>query len=208
MCGMSAFDLDGTLLTSNASFAFGSYLYKRGSLSLKGLGHLFFYYSCFQCGCLSLQTLHAKARHFLNSQFTPELLKGFVRDFLSERLEALLYSPVVAHLQKAKAQGHAVAILSSSPDFLVGPIADYLGVSCWKATVYPTEGEPQVLGGCRKAEALQRLAIELKISLSTVVAYSDSIEDEPFLKIAGRAVCVRPCRRLQRVGKRRGWEIL
>ena len=64
------------------------------------------------------------------------LFKNHVESFLDKNLEQLLYRPAIERLRQAQAEGHLIAILSSSPDFLVGPISQRLGVEIGKSSFW------------------------------------------------------------------------
>ena len=208
------FDLDHTLIKANSSFRFGSYLYRQKYFSFWNLlASLSDYVRHKWCG-MSLQALHDSSFSRLFKGRPLADIRTYVSHFLSENLASLLYEPVWQRLKAAQEAGHRVLILSSSPDFLVGEIANRLSVDLWKATSYEVSrlGEfsviSQVMGGEGKARYVSDLAERLSIPLSSVTTYSDSLLDLPLLTIAGEAVCVRPNDALKRICKRNGWEII
>ena len=211
---LSVFDLDGTLLVGNSSFQFGTFLYRKGQLSLlRSLQIISSYVQHLYFGT-SMTQVHGKAFDCCFVGRSRLWLEQHVQDFLRERLSQLTYSPAAQKLSERQVRGDVVAIFSSSPDFLVKPIAAYFGVEHWRASHYPfslaghLEQRPIVFHGADKAQELRVLATRLGIAIEETIAYSDSSWDLPFLKSAGQAVAVRPDRRLRTICLQSGWEVL
>jgi phosphoserine phosphatase len=62
--------------------------------------------------------------------------------------------------------------------------------------------------GDAKREALRDLANEESLDLAASCGFADRGSDVPFLECFGRAVAVRPDRRLRKIARRRGWDVL
>lgn len=208
---ISVFDLDHTLLTINSSFRFGLFLCQRGSL---GWWQFFFILSCqlgYTLGFLSVIKLHDRAFQRLFLGRPKAFVDLSVEAFLDSSFERFLYLPAMGKLKEALAQGHLTMILSSSPDFLVAPIAKRLGVSLWRATNYAVDKDQRfchisfLMLGEHKAEVLHKLR---QSHLGFVTAYSDSHLDLPLLLAADKAVGVNPNRRLRRICKCKHWSII
>ena len=125
-----------------------------------------------------------------------------------------LYYPTFNRLRRAQHQGHYTVILSNGPSFIVGPIAEYLGVNEWYSSHYDVDDKGNfsavrfVLLGEGKATCMDELAGRLETSRSKVTAYSDSDLDLPFLKAAGTPVAVNPNAKLLKISKEHSWEVL
>ena len=147
-------------------------------------------------------------------EFTLEEVEKEVETFLEKSFHALLYQPVIQRLREAQERTDRVVILSSSPHFLVGPIARKLGVVDWEATRYGCDAEGRmdrvdsVLGGDSKAALLKRWLDQSFVSTEQVTVYSDSLEDLSLLEAAGKAIVVRPRGRLKKIAEQCAWEIL
>lgn len=211
---LSAFDLDGTLIQGNISFAFGQYLYRHGHLPLTSMLKLVVAYGRHRYGGLSLGDLHQTAFSLFFRGRQRNELDGLVGQFLDVALPKLWYSPAVDQLIQAKESGHYVAILSSSPDFLVEAMAARLQVATWQSSVYPVSEtghlmtQPYILVGEAKALGLAQLATQCAVDRNHTVVYSDSILDLPFLLAGGRAVGVRPDRKLKQLCVKNAWDVL
>jgi HAD superfamily hydrolase (TIGR01490 family) len=211
---LTIFDLDHTLLTVNSSYRFGAYLYKKKFFSLFPLIRCMGYYGCHKLLGLSLEQLHHKVFwHLFKGQPLQEI-ERHAEAFVHGHLQELIYQPVFERLSLARRQNAFTAILSSSPDFLVKPIAHRLGVDAWYATQYVADGNGllgrlgKIIQGREKAQEVKRLAQKLQVIDSSITVYSDSYLDLPVLQVAGKAVGVRPDNRLRRLCLKNKWEIL
>lgn len=212
MSCISLFDLDCTLCRVNTSFRFGIYLYKHGLLSFWTMLYLAACYACHVCRLITAETLHRQAgsRFFFGSPLAE--VNGHVERFLDENLENMLNPEIYEQLFAGKANGHFTAIVSNSPDFLVGPIARRLGVDSWAATEYGVDACGNIWGcikymsGEEKACYVVALADRLGATRSQITGYSDSSLDIPFLEAVGTAIAVNPDKALARICKEKGWK--
>ena len=211
---LSAFDLDHTLLSANSSFRFGLYLYNKKHLSFSSLLFILTTAFSYNMGVLSLERLHEKAFQHLFLKKPERVVKKWVADFLSEHLNNLLYMPAIQELKKAQAEGHLTALLSSSPSFLVEPIAILLNIPLWEASCYDVDSFgcysaiSKLNFGVDKALKLNMLRDLYAISLDKTYAYSDSHLDLPFLLAAGNVIVVNPTRLLRRLANKNKWSII
>lgn len=212
--GLTVFDLDHTLLKGNSSYHFGSFLYKNKFFSRLTLYSCLFYYVRHKYFGLSLEKVHQKIFDQLFKNCSRVVIEQYVRMFLKQHLKKLLSHSVIKRLHEARHKGCYTIILSSAPDFLAVPIAKQLGVHACKSTVYEVDDKErfnqisQVFDGDHKAQYVLELAQRLGLDKSVVTVYSDSILDLPVLKIAGKAVGVKPDDSLRKVCEKNGWEIL
>lgn len=167
---------------------------------------------------MSIQHLHQKMFSTLFKGRVIKEIDRHVQAFLDQELETMLYEPTIQRLKEAEQAGHYTLILSSSPDFLVRPIAARLGVDAWKASLYTCDHEgklngiSEVVEGEVKADYVHSFIKYLNLAGSTLAVYSDSYLDLPVLQMAGegggRAIGVSPDRYLRQICLRKGWEIL
>ena len=113
------------------------------------------------------------------------------------------------------ADGRSVVLATSSLDFIVDPIARYLGVEGVLATTLQF-----VNGACtgqmdgvpmfrkEKRERVLEFLQARGVNPSDCSFFSDSIYDLPLLESVGRPVAVNPDFRLRRIAKERGWRII
>jgi phosphoserine phosphatase len=208
------FDLDHTLVNVNISYAFGKYLYQIGVLSFPALLKTVFAYAQHKVFGKSLHWLHHRSLNaFLGGLHKPFLAKHAGR-FCDLYLPSLLHIPCLHYLEEAKKSQKAVALLSSSPDFLVEPIANRLGIPSWIGTCYAANSEGRlssiscVVDGTFKAEYLNRLMASYGVGKEDICVLSDSILDLPLFEMAGLKVGVNPDRKLRAHCKKHGWSVL
>lgn len=199
-----AFDLDNTLLKVNSAFAFAKYLHRQKILSSFSMGLLFGIYGLHKARLLSVGTVHYWGAKIL---LKPENF-SHLDLFLTQLLETELRPSVWCRFEQGKREGMHTLLISSSPDFLVQPIAERLGFSSWKATRYHAEGVEELLLGEDKSSMIKAFALASGWERSEVAAYSDSWLDLPMLETVGTPVAVAPDRQLRRVARSKGWEIL
>lgn len=211
---VSLFDLDHTLLNANSSYRFGAYLFRNKTLSLTSMLYLVSCYGWHKFGKMSITELHHKVFKKVFSGYPLDKLNLQVESFLDQHLQEMLYQPALARLRSAQQCGHFTAILSSSPHFLVEPIAKRLQVTEWLATHYEIDKDRRlckishIMDGFQKAIYLSDLKDRLSVSQQNVIAYSDSDLDLHFLKSAGKAVGVNPNKTLRQICQENDWEII
>jgi phosphoserine phosphatase len=214
MSKLSAFDLDETLIMANSSFLFCVYLYRKGVFPFS-----YVIYSTL-CGLLHRMALISTTK--LHELIFNRLLLGRSLSSLQEHVEAFIielfanysYPPALSALRQAQHLGHFTVLLSNSPSFLVAEASRYLNFNAWKATEYAVDKHKKmchiavIMHGSLKAENMLNMANALEISKENISAYSDSCIDLPFLLAAGRAIAVRPDRKLKILAKKHNWTIL
>ncbi len=210
------FDLDKTVIAKASVVAFGTPLYRGGLISrrtiLRGLWGQLVY--------LHLGADEARIARMRESVLA--LTKGWertrVREIVEEALESVVAPIVYAEaLELIRAHRHAgrlVVIVSASPEEIVVPLAEYLGVDAAIASRPEVDGDGRYNGtmafdafGANKVTAMQRLAVEWGVDLGASYAYSDSATDVPMLEAVGHPVAVNPDKELARVATERGWEV-
>jgi HAD superfamily hydrolase (TIGR01490 family) len=211
---LTIFDLDWTLIRKNSSYQFCKYLYRRKVYSHSHMAISLFYRLQFHLFNMSLEELHEKVfRKLLFGFHLPDMVKHvgmFVSEFLPKEINPSAY----AALKRAQQLGHQTVILSNSPSFLVGPIADFFGVDEWQATQYSVDKDrtlcniADLMEGTRKAQYLREARKRLDIPRENVTVYTDSHHDLPLLLEAGNAVVVNPDKKLLKIAKQNRWSMI
>jgi phosphoserine phosphatase len=125
-----------------------------------------------------------------------------------------MYAEALELMELHRAAGHRVYLVSASPEEIVLPLAELLGVD----GAICSRGEVDEQGcytghmafyayGESKATAMREIATRTGIDLEASSAYSDSATDLPMLEAVGRPVAVNPDRPLAKVARERGWEV-
>src|SRR5208282_6621511 len=109
----------------------------------------------------------------------------------------------------------SIVLATSSLDFIVRPLADYIGAESVLASGLELEDgrctgrlAGAALFGAAKRDAVLAFARSRGVALADCAFYSDSIHDLPLLLEVGEPVAVAPDRRLRREARSRGWPIL
>ena len=210
------FDLDKTVIAKASMVAFGRQFYDEGLISrrtvLRGLyGQLVY---------MHLGASEQKLARIRESVLT--LTRGWdqgrVREIVRETLEAvvepIIYAEALELMEAHRAAGRRVFIVSASPEEIVEPLGEYLGVDEAIASRAKVDDEGRYTGemevyayGPYKADVMREVAAREGIDLDASFAYSDSYTDIPMLEAVGNPVAVNPDRVLLKLARERGWEV-
>lgn len=211
------FDLDKTVIAKASVPAFGRTLYNEGLIT-KGVllrvavGHLIF---------LQLGAGHARLEKMRRSVLTivrgweRERMEQIVREALSEVIEPIIYREALELIEQHQAAGRLVVIISTSPEEIVKPLAEFLGADDAIGSRASVDATGRYTGdldfyayGEAKAEEVRRMAVERNIDLSRSYAYTDSHTDVPMLRAVGNPVAVNPDKELIRTARAEKWPIV
>jgi HAD superfamily hydrolase (TIGR01490 family) len=135
-----------------------------------------------------------------------------VRDTLDDVIEPIVFDEALDRIHAHQRWGHKVFIVSASPEEVVAPIAQLLGVDEAIATRAELDAEGRYSGRTEryvyadeKVVAITEIAARDGLDLEHCWAYSDSATDVPMLAAVGHPVAVNPDRELARVARERGW---
>jgi phosphoserine phosphatase len=170
-------------------------------------------YARHKLGFLSINSLHQTAFQKIFRRVSIHALSKEVEHFLDKHFDSLCYIPALNRLLSAL-EDHSVILLSSSPDFLVGPIANRFGIAHWKGTEYLVDKQQKLchiaclMDGEMKAKELISYAAQNGIFKKDITVYTDSILDLPCIEAAGNVIGVNPDRKLKRLCLKHPWEII
>ena len=214
--GAAFFDLDKTVIAKASMVAFGRSFYDEGLISrrlvLRGLwGQLVYMHLGASEQKLARMRESVLA---LTRGWDQTRVKAIVREALEQVVEPIIYAEALELIQQHQAEGRPVYIVSASPEEIVLPLADYLGVDGAIASQAEVDGEGRYTGEMRryaygplKADAMRELAEAEGIDLAESYAYSDSYTDAPMLEVVGHPVAVNPDRPLARLARDKEWEV-
>lgn len=210
------FDLDKTVIAKASVAAFGRTLYNEGLINSRLLlriaaGHLIF----LQMGA-GHNRLEKMRMHMLTITrgWDRDQITSLVREAMAEVLEPIIYKEALELIEKHQSEGRHVVIISSSPEEIVKPMAEFLGADHAIGSQAMVEdgrytGELSFYAyGPHKADAIRKMAEELDIDLANSYAYSDSHTDVPMLETVGNPVAVNPDKELLRVARFNKWPIV
>jgi len=207
------FDVDRTLVSCNTGRLFLRDLRRRGEISLIRTLRALVWMAKYHLSLIDLQHVATK----LAAQ-----MEGWIERDFAERCRGWVEAEVLplvvpgAHgqIEKHRAEGHVVAILSTSPTYVTRPIADALGIEEVISTKFEVVGGQftgKLVGpacvGKGKVYWAEDLGARREVDLAQSWFYTDSYTDMPMLERVGNRVIVNPDPRLKRTAKRRGWPV-
>ena len=210
------FDLDKTVIAKASVAAFGRTLYNEGLISKRVLlrtaaGHLIF----LQMGADHARLEKIRRRMLMITKgWDRERVSTIVREALAEILEPIIYKEALDLIEGHQAAGRRVIIISSSPEEIVKPLAEFLGADDAIGSKAQVENGRYTghldfyAYGPAKADAIRSMAEEQEIDLAASFAYSDSHTDIPMLEAVGNPVAVNPDKEMMRVARANHWPIL
>jgi HAD superfamily hydrolase (TIGR01490 family) len=210
------FDVDKTIIARASIAAFGHTFYRGGLISratvVRALASQLVY--------LHLGASEEKLAKIRESVLT--LTKGWnqrevarlVREALDDVVEPIIYAEALELIDMHREAGRKTYIVSASPEEIVKPLAEYLGVDGAIASRAVIDRDGRYTGdmayyayGPFKAQSMRDVAALEGIDLAQSYAYTDSYTDVPMLEAVGHPVAVNPDRVLARLARERGWEI-
>jgi phosphatidylglycerophosphatase C len=190
---VAAFDLDGTLTQRDTLLPY----------LLRAIGHRRTYRAILTCSMFLAQaaTLGGPHRDRAKAALLHRILAGVPLAPLAEAAESFA-DHVVAHglrpdvrgrVDWHREQGHALVLVSASPELYVAPIGRRLGFDAVLATRLEVGADGRLTGrilgaNCRGPEKVVRLREWGGDALTVAYAYGDSAGDREMLALAATAV--------------------
>ena len=207
------FDMDRTLIRCNSGTLWIRWQRARGEMSLYQMARAVGWLAQYKLAVLDMESVVEKAIASMRGQPESELEKS-ARAFFDEWVVQHVAPKALAALAQHRADGHVVAILSSSTPYVVEPLARHLGIEhaiCTRMNVADgsfdgTHKKPACYGA-GKVHWAEAFAREQGVDLAQSFFYTDSYTDLPMLERVGVARVVNPDTRLKRHAKRVGWQV-
>ena len=211
------FDLDKTIIAKSAVLAFGRPLYREGLLSRRTILRGMYSQVVFMLVGADEDRMERLRESMLSliKGWNRDHVASIVRETLDEIITPIVFQEALDLFTLHQQEGRPVVIVSSSPEEVVGPLAEYLGADDFIATRSEIDAEGCYTGeldfyayGPHKADAIREYASARGIDLEASYSYSDSITDVPMLEVVGHPVVVNADRELAKYANERGWEQL
>lgn len=211
------FDLDKTVIAKASMVAFSGPLHRAGMLSRR----LMVKAAWGQLAYAQMGASPEKLEKFrqsvldLTTGWDQAEISEIVRDTIGEVIEPIVYDEALERIRAHRRWGHKVFLVSASPEEVVAPIAQLLGVDEAIATRAELDDHGRYSGRTEryvyaeeKVVALLEVAERDRLDLDHCWAYSDSATDIPMLAAVGHPVAVNPDRELARTARERGWQVV
>ncbi|XXF08637.1 HAD family hydrolase [Pseudomonas sp. D2-3] len=212
---LALFDLDNTLLGGDSDHAWGDWLCERGILdgaTYKARNDAF--YQDYLAGRLNITDyLNFTLDIFGRTEMAQ--LDAWHREFMAECIEPIILPKALALLDRHRAAGDKLVIITATNRFVTAPIAARLGVDTLLATECEmvdgrytgrTTDVPCFKEG--KVTRLNRWMQENGFDLDRSTFYSDSMNDLPLLEQVSYPVAVDPDPNLLAEAEKRGWPVM
>jgi HAD superfamily hydrolase (TIGR01490 family) len=207
------FDVDRTLVACNTGRLFLRDLRRRGEISflraVRALGWMAKYH-------LSLIDLQVIATHIageMRGKSESEFAERCSR-WVEDEVLPLVVPGALRQIERHRAEGHVLAVLSSSPTYVTRPLAKMLGIEEVLSTTFEVDGDKftgRLVGpacvGSGKIHWAESLMARRELDLEKSWFYTDSYTDMPMLERVGNRVIVNPDPRMRLAAKKRGWPI-
>ena len=212
---LAIFDLDNTLLGDDSDYLWGQFLVRQGLVD----GEVYArenqrFYEDYKTGRLDIFEFLAFSLKPL-SEHSRDKLDALHAQFMQEVITPVMLPAAHLLLEKHRAQGDTLLIITATNRFITAPIAAALGVDNLLATdpeiidgryTGRVSGTPCFQGG--KVERLKSWLAEHQQNLAHSWFYSDSHNDLPLLELVEQPVAVDPDETLADHAYSRGWPII
>ena len=206
------FDVDNTLLPGEASeIRFFRFLWRRGLVGWSELTRS----AAWLVGHMPPFSLHSlRERKVYLAGKRPADIESYAREFCQAEMIGKVSSQGRAKLDGHRQAGHQLILVTGAPDFLIEPLAKFLGVTTIFAakpeqrdSVYTGALIPPLPYGHGKRELILAHAREMNLDLAGSYAYGDSPGDHDLLELVGHPLVVNPIRGMARTAQRLGWPV-
>jgi HAD superfamily hydrolase (TIGR01490 family) len=176
------------------------------------------FYADYLAGCLDIDAYVDFATAPWRNRCAEDLDRATAM-FLQEVVQPMLMPSAMALVQRHRAQGDLLAVVTATNDFVTRPIATLLGIDTLIATDLARDAQGRVTGAiagvpCFREGKIQRVQAWLAsrgqrlADFGCCTFYSDSTNDLPLLEHVSHPVATNPGPALERIAQERGWPIL
>ena len=214
---LTLFDLDNTLLAGDSDFQWGQFLIEQGVLTRETHeARNLQFYEDYKRGTLDIDAFLAFQLKPL-SQYPRAQLDAWHAAYMESKIRPMMTEKAVALIEKHRAQGDLLMIITATNSFVTAPIAHAFGIEHLIGTT-PEEldgaftgrasGVPSFQQG--KITRLEQWLAERGKTLADYEStfYSDSRNDLPLLQLVDHPVAVDPDPVLQDYAMAQHWPII
>ncbi len=208
------FDVDGTLIAKNSGPLYMKFLRQRGEIRRRDALRTFYFYLRYRLNLLDIERAVERSSSWIRGRAEADIA-AHCRLWYREMVRQYLQPEMVRRVRMHREQGHVVAILSSTTNYLAEPLAEELGIEHLLVSRlvvrdgrFTGEAERPICYGDGKLHWARRFAAEHDVDFAASFFYTDSVTDVPMLEIVGNPQVVNPDPLLRRIARQRGWQVL
>ena len=210
---LAIFDLDSTILEGDCERLWANFLLQEGIVDNSFTERIDDYARDYELGQIDYIGFETFLLQPLASIPGEQLYK--IHETFMQQIARRIRPVMLARLEKHRADGYTLILLTASNSFLVEPIAKMLGIPNLFCTIAEMQdGHPtgKIVGtpayNSQKVILIKNWLNDRHASLAESWGYSDSHNDLPFLKMVEHPVAVTPDAILRRYARQNGWEII
>ena len=215
---IALFDLDHTLIPIDSDYEWGEFTIALGwceATEFKRRNTEFF--DQYRAGTLDIHDYVRFATQAIREQGAIKSIAAHAR-YMSEIVQKTIKSQALALIEKHRAAGDELVIVTATNDFVTRPIAEAFGIRELIAVELVRDGQGNPTGEIRgtpsfregKVERVAQWLAARQLAWRDVETtfYTDSLNDLALLEKATYPVATNPDPRLRALAKERGWRIL
>lgn len=207
---LDIYDLDKTLIDGDSNELWHEYLLELGILDDDFIKEDKRLMGLYAQGVLDMDEYLAFAIDALKV-IDKNKIDDLMGHFLENKIKPIIYKQSSKLLSESK---NSKLIISATPEFIVRPISNLLGIKeCIGMRLLTENGkftgsyERPLSYKKGKVECLKIWLKKKNIKPEKIVFYSDSINDLPLLEYADESFCVNPDEKLKKVAQQNSWVI-
>lgn len=213
MSAIAFFDLDRTVISINSARAWMSRERRAGRIGRREVVQGLWWFGLYRLGHAQLDdAVHAAVATMAGQ--CAHTFEARTRAFWDEEVQTTVRPGAYTALERHRAAGDQLVLLTASSLQLGRAAADHLGLDAVLANVFE-EADGRFTGRAReplcfgdgKVHHAVSFCRAAGVSLEDCTFYTDSFSDRAALEAVGQPICVDPDRRLRRLAEARGWPI-
>jgi HAD superfamily hydrolase (TIGR01490 family) len=208
------FDVDGTLLAKNSGPLYMKFLRRRGEIRRRDVVRTLYFYLRYRLNLLDIDRALERSSEWIRGRSEADIALH-CREWYRDTVRRHLQPEMVRRVRVHREQGHLVAILSSTTNYLAEPLAEELGIEHLLVSRlvvrdgrFTGEARRPICFGDGKLYWARRFAAEHAVNFAESFFYTDSVTDVPMLEIVGHPQVVNPDPLLRRIARQRGWQVM
>lgn len=208
------FDLDHTILDTSSARLYIIYLYRLGHISRGDLTRGAVMSALHRFGLFASEDAIKKwvmKYRGVSEQKTMEL----TRTWFDEMVKGRIRQGAVAEIERHRGGGARTVVLSASTNYGCEPVKEHLGMDDVISTrlevrdgLFTGELSGDYCYGPVKLTRALEYCVRHGHDMEDAWYYGDALADVHIMERVGHPVCVTPDRKLRKVARKRGWEIV